>query len=402
MVKAGTLSFLERLVEFCELLRSSGFAVTPSEISDAASAIEFVDLSDERSFHDALKVVLAKKPEDYGIFESLFTSFWFGISPSANATRVVRETDRKIRNTKEEGVSQNMPRHTNLSTVAEKDLLQIVRAMNDNEKKNQEELALYSPVDRRGRKKFGILDSEDRAMMKRGLRTFARKMATRPGRRFALARVGNELDFRRTFRASLKTGGNIVNIKFSEPRISKSRLVFLCDVSGSMDSYSAKILKLLYYAGNTIRGAEVFTFSTELVSVSRLVQGRSLMNASRLISENVDFWSSGTRIGATLGSLISEHPGTIRPSTVLVIVSDGWELGNLEELRMNLREIKRRGVYLVWLNPHADSPNYEPLTSGMKAALPYLDVFSGLEIFTNRRELERVLGRAIHAPHIRR
>jgi uncharacterized protein len=369
--------------------------VTPSETIDATRSLLLVDLSIRADVYNGLRAVLAKRPEDYDKFEQLFRQFWQGLLSTgsiANSKAIAKET----RPNRREKISKNTA-ITSTSREGRKDLLQVLASMNESTSKAKEILALYSPVDRRGKKMFESLESEDRARMKRGLRTFARRMATRPGRRSIYSVQVDRLDFKRTIRSNLKSGGEFTGFSFKSRKITKSRLIFVCDVSGSMDSWSTKLLKVIYHACNTIRGASVYVFSTDIVPVNKLMQGRSLEEASRLVSEDVDIWSSGTRIGSALGALLARHAGMLRPTTVLVIISDGWEVGDLDLLKSNMRELKRRTAGIVWLNPQADDPKFQPLAAGMKAALPFVDFFGGLDVIIDRKTLENVLGKSIHA-----
>ena len=255
-------------------------------------------------------------------------------------------------------------------------------------------LAVYSPLETQSRKSFAELNEvKDRLRLKRGLRSFARVTATLPGRRYGMY-GGRELDFRRTLRSSLKTGGREIEIELRSKKISKSRIVVLCDISGSMDIYSNRILKIAYHMSNTIRGSTIFGFSTKVVPLNRYLQGKSLRESSNLISRNVDSWSSGTRIGSAFMELLSNYSGILRSSTVFVIISDGWELGDLDTFRNGLRGIGHRVKKIVWLNPQADSADYQPLAEGMKIALPYVDVFTGLDIFFDRNKFRSVFGPA--------
>ena len=148
------------------------------------------------------------------------------------------------------------------------------------------------------------------------------------------------------------------------------------DVSGSMDFHSTRLLKVLHLAQNTVPDARVFAFSTGLTRMERYLRGRSLRNAAREVSRNVEIWSSGTRIGAALGRLLREYSADLRADTVVVIISDGWEVGELEVLDENLAKMRRRVSKIVWLNPLADDPGYLPKTLGMQTALPYVDLFA--------------------------
>ncbi len=387
---------LRKLIDFCQALRDEDVVVTPSETLDATSALIFTDLTDRELFYSGLKSTLVKRSEYYPKFDILFEKFWLGkerdssiVKPSGRFS-LPSETKNAAKNVKDATTNQRISRFT-----ASNQLLEII-SNRDLSKETQDQVyGIYSPIETISRKSFGDLTAQDRSLLKRGLRAFARRMASLSGRRFAISNVG-KIDFRRTLRTSLESGGQMTDIRLSRQKISKSRLVMFCDVSGSMDLYSNQLLKLLYYACNTIHRTEVFAFSTQLVSLNKYIQGRSFWEAVHLVSRNVNIWNSGTRIGSALGLLLSEHPGVLRSSTVFIVISDGWELGDLDLLKKRLREIKGRVVKIVWLNPQADSPNYSPLAAGMKAALPFIDVFSGINIFTNKREFERILGRTIY------
>jgi uncharacterized protein with von Willebrand factor type A (vWA) domain len=162
-----------------------------------------------------------------------------------------------------------------------------------------------------------------------------------------------------------------------------------------MDAHATRLLKILHLAQNTLPETRVFAFSTRLTKLEPYLRGRSLWNAAAEVSRGVEIWSSGTRIGEALGRLLHEYPTILRGDTVVVIISDGWEVGDLEVLERNLGRIRARVSRLVWLNPLADDPGYLPKTLGMQMALPYIDLFSGINILSNRKEFTRIVGRSI-------
>jgi uncharacterized protein with von Willebrand factor type A (vWA) domain len=385
--KSEANSFLKRLVTFGEILRQEQFGVTPSETIDAAQAVLEIDISNIADFHNALKCSLVKQSEDYARFDQLFKRFWLSKnSGKDNPLGRITIPGKKIERTLK--IPDSGSNKTGRGRITAGSMFTSQSSDNQAEEKI---LGIYSPIETTSRKSFRDLkQSQDRALLKRALRSFARATATIPGRRLAFAGDGTRLDFRRTFRSNMKSGGHAVEIELLERKISKSRLVVLCDISGSMDSYSERVLKLIYYLSNTIRGSQVYGFSTKVVPLNRFLQGRSLKEAARLVSENVDVWSSGTRIGSAIGELISNYSGVLRSSTVFVVISDGWELGDLDTLKSRLNEIQKRVSKVIWLNPQADSPDYVPLAEGMKNALPYLDVFAGLDIFSNRVKFRHV------------
>ena len=378
------------------MLRSEGFGTTPSETLDAVSAVgALADLSSDVTFREALRTSLAKREELSKRFDHFFDEFWLKPRGMVNPLGRVsiqaksKPIQRSIRQTQSNEIGRGR-------TISNSKATSLVQSPNNAIEKEQSLFALYSPIESLGRKNFGeLFVQQDRLLLKRGVRSFARAMATRPGRRFeASDSESSLLDFRKTFRSSLKIGGDIADIKRRSKKISKTRLVVLCDISGSMDVHSARILKVLYHMANTIRGSQVFAFSTKVVQLNKYLQGVPLREAADLISQKVDIWSSGTRIGAALGELVGAHSGLFKTTTVFVVISDGWELGDLGVLRSQLQQIRRRVKRIVWLNPQADSPDYSPLAEGMKTALPYIDYFSGLDALSSRAMFKQVFGLA--------
>ena len=382
-MRGGIHSFLERLVTFGELLRNEQLGVTPAETLDAARATLSIDVSNLTDFRSALRSTLVKRSEDYERFDHLFKKFWLTRSLRAKENplgRISLPREQKIERLLR--IPDSHSNRTGRGRITAGSMFTSVVPNSPGEADKM--LGIYSPLETTSRKSFQDLDfARDRALLKRGLRSFARVTATRPGRRFERSQNG-DVDFRGMLRKNLRTGGHSVEIELKKRKLSKSRLVVFCDISGSMDSYSDRILKLIYHLNNTIRGSQVFGFSTRVVPLNRYLQGKSLKDASHLISEHVEIWSSGTRIGSALGDLISNHSGILRSSTVFVVISDGWELGDIEVLRSRLAEIRRRVNRIVWLNPQADSVDFTPLAEGMKSSLPYIDLFAGLDVFTNK------------------
>ncbi|HYB03023.1 MAG TPA: VWA domain-containing protein, partial [Nitrososphaerales archaeon] len=381
--------FVQRLIAFSEILREEQFGVTSAETLDAAEATMEINVSNLEDFRVALKASLVKRAEDYARFDLLFRKFWL-TKPTLNENPLGRISISGKKIERPLQIPDNPVNQTGRGRITAGSM---ISSLSPNVEDVDKLLGIYSPLETTSRRTFEELNfARDRALLKRGLRSFARATATRPGRRFVASRNGEKIDFRKLFRRNLKTGGHPLELDLRSRKLSKSRLVVLCDISGSMDSYSARVLKLIYHLTNTIRGSQVFGFSTRVVSLNQYLRGKTWREASHLVSDRVDIWSSGTRIGSALGDLLVNHSGVLRPSTVFIVISDGWELGDLATLRARLNEIRRHVAQIVWLNPQADSPDYVPLAEGMKNSLPYIDIFAGLDIFSNRAKFRRSFG----------
>ena len=235
------------------------------------------------------------------------------------------------------------------------------------------------------------LDSDELKEIERIARQIARRLAARPSRRWRPARRGPRIHLRSTMRRSLETGGDTLYPQRREQKERKTKIVALCDVSGSMDIYSRVLLQFLYALQNAFARVETFVFSTGLNRVTRDLTGDNYRDALVRLSAAVHGWSGGTRIGASLATFNASWSRLVDRRTVVVILSDGWDTGNPEQLADELRVLAHRAGRIVWLNPLLGSPSYEPLTGGMQAALPHVDVFAPAHDLATLRALGRHL-----------
>jgi hypothetical protein len=189
----------------------------------------------------------------------------------------------------------------------------------------------------------------------------------------------------------LSNGGEALDLRFRKRRPRKTRIVALCDVSGSMDLYSRFLLQFLYALQGTVARVESFVFSTRLRRVTDLLRQPDYALALRGLSAEVHDWSGGTRIGACLAEFNRDHPELVDGRTVTVILSDGWDTGDPALLGAEMESLQLRSRRVIWLNPLLGSPGYEPLTQGMQAALPHVSVFAPAHNLSALRALERHL-----------
>ena len=242
-----------------------------------------------------------------------------------------------------------------------------------------------------GEKDFSTFAADDLKEITRVAARIARRLASRPSRRWRPAARGTRIDMRRTVRQSLKTGGEDVELDYRERKPRKTKLVAVCDVSGSMDLYSRFLLQFLYALQNNFARVETFVFSTRLSRVTPQLKGERYAGALTRLARDVHDWSGGTRIGASLTTFASEWPRMLDRRTVAIVLSDGWDTGEPEQLGDALRTIRARAGRVIWLNPLLGGPGYQPLTRGMQAALPHVDVFAPAHNLASLQALARYL-----------
>jgi len=160
----------------------------------------------------------------------------------------------------------------------------------------------------------------------------------------------------------------------TEPRAIPRRLVLLCDISGSMEPYARAYLQFLHAARATGPYAEAFVFATRLTRLTRALRAGTAQVATRRAAAAAPDWSGGTRIGEALKAFNDRHArrGMAR-GAIVVILSDGWERGDPELVGREMARLRRLAHRIVWVNPRAAAPGFQPLAGGMAAALPHCD-----------------------------
>jgi uncharacterized protein len=234
--------------------------------------------------------------------------------------------------------------------------------------------AAWSEIELLRTKDFSRYTDAEMAAARELIVRLARRGPTRLSRRTrASRRRGHTPDLRQIMRESLRTGGEPVHRRWRTPSRRPRQLVLICDVSGSMAAYARMLLQYMQACVVARRRVEAFAFGTRLTRITHELTGRDHDHALERASAAVMDFSGGTRIGAALSELNRAHGRRLGRGAVIVILSDGWDRGDPELLAAEMGRLRRTAHKLVWLNPLAAHPDYEPLTRGMRAAVPHTD-----------------------------
>jgi len=254
----------------------------------------------------------------------------------------------------------------------------IPSAAGDNGMSNQAIGALAAWSATETKSEPGRLDyaDEELAALRQLAHEIRRSVPERRCRRLRPDNHGHRLDVRRTIRESLSTDGEAFRLAYNAPGRRPRRLLFLCDVSGSMERYSRVLLATLKAALSAARQAEAFVFATGLTRLTRSLDHRDLERALEGARSAVPDWSGGTRIGGALAEFNNTYArrGFAR-GAIVVVVSDGWDRGDPETLATEVRRLQLQARRLVWINPRPMPVDEQPLAIGMRAAMPYIDEF---------------------------
>jgi uncharacterized protein with von Willebrand factor type A (vWA) domain len=361
-------SVIQGVTELCRALRDRKVLATPAESIEAVRALGHVDFLDRDDVYHTLRLVLTTRREDLPIFDELFANWW-----SRSSATLALHANRVAARPQGRGPQPVPPPSGTNSGFS----VAGWTAPNEQDE-DAASVASSSAAESRGTKDFATFGTDELDEVRRLAARLARRLEARPSRRWRAVRRGDgdRLDLRRTFRLSLKTGGDLVELARRERKLRRTKLIALCDVSGSMDLYSRFLLQFLYALQHAFTRIETFAFSTRLVPITEALSRESYRAALDELARRERGWSGGTKIGASIAEFVERYPRLVDRRTVVIVLSDGWDTGEPELLSAALSAIERRAGRIVWLNPLLGSPGYQPLTRGMQAALPHLDVFA--------------------------
>jgi uncharacterized protein len=352
------------IVEFCRFARINGVSAGVSETIDAVRAAEAVGPGDETGVRFALRAILCSSPEDWSLFETLFTAFWR--TPDLKPENRPKNPSHRLVAPQRTGRENMAGAFPDVGDPSEKEA--------EREKKT---FSGASAVQRLREVDFSDVEQTDLAELERLAVRLLRRMSHRVAKRLRPRRIRYSIDLRRTIRRSICRGGELIDLRYKGPKKERAKLVILLDVSDSMNAYSLFLLKFAYALGRHSKDARSFIFSTALVEVSEMLRTRRMSDALKTLSAMTTAWSGGTRIGGSLREFNQRYaPGLLSRHTIFIILSDGWDTGAPEDLVAELKKIKSRVSKLIWLNPLLGLADYQPATRGISAALPYIDVFA--------------------------
>jgi len=372
-VRTAGAGLVESTVSLCRALRDRGLLVTTAHAFDAVRALRSIGLSSKAGAYHALKCVLASRPEDFETFDELFEQM-FAPPRQAGGPRSIG-TARKLRTATETAAAPSLDSWGGQGSA-------------DDE---PEEVPGASDARSVADKDFSAFGSQELEEIERIAARIARRLAARPSRRWKSGHRGPRIDLRRTLRGSVGNAGEVLDLRFRRRKPRKTRIVALCDVSGSMDLYSRFLLQFLFALQGSVARVESFVFATELRRITDSLRGRSYPEALRELSHEAQGWSGGTRIGECLAAFNADYGRLVDRRTVVIVLSDGWDTGDPAILSEAVQLLRRRSRRLVWLNPLLGSPGYQPLTVGMQAALPHVSAFAPAHNLASLRALERHL-----------
>jgi uncharacterized protein len=354
------------VVRLGRTLREAGVPVDPSRVQDALLALAAVAFGDREQVYWALRCTLTSRREDIDAFDEVFSR--------------LREPEPALQPDLNPGATPKPDlgqRHEEPSERIEREVAGETQVTDDEQESEPTESGMrWSAVERLRELDFALYSEVELRHASQLVDRLARAMPLRRSRRLQPAPAGPVFDTRRMLREAMRSDGYPLVRLWRAPRLVPRRLLFVVDVSGSMQPYARAMMMFLQAVVRAGRRVEAFTLGTRLTRVTRELDSRNpdeaLLAATRVVRD----WAGGTRIGENLRALNDDwgRKGLTRGG-VIVIVSDGWERGDIGALVGEMERLRRASHTVIWVNPLAGEPGYEPLAQGMAASLPYVDHF---------------------------
>jgi len=353
-------AFLGNVILFGRVLRRAGLSVDADQTRRFAQVLAVLGFDRRGDVKAAGRVIFVRRREERALYDAAFDLFW-------------------RRGTVVGGASEALPRLRQVQPPRSDvrfgpdalEGVEVVEAVDETTIR-----VLASREERLRTADFADLTPEetrDAAAMLAALRP---ALPLRPSRRRRLDRGGGRLAARIMLRRCLATGGEPLDWRWLRRKSRPRPIALVCDISGSMERYSRLLLRFAHALARSGAPVEVFVFGTRLTRITRELRLRDADAALRRVAVKVVDWSGGTRIGASLRELNRRWVRrTIKSGALVLLVSDGWERDDPALLARELAALQRSCHRLIWLDPLAGRPGFEPVTQGLLAALPHVDEF---------------------------
>jgi hypothetical protein len=367
--------FLANAMRFGRLLRRAGLEVEPGQTATFVRALLLLGLDRRGDVRAAGGAIFVRRREDRPLYEAAFDLFWRRRTGPGDSGIVLPRLRQSSRGATAAGASGDERERDGEPLPALRP-----EAASAQELLRSADFATLTPAETR-----------DAQAMIEALRP---RLPVRRARRTRLDRAGHRPAMRSMLRRSLGSGGEALRWRWLRRTERPRPIVLVCDISGSMERYCRFMLRFAQALQRSGAPVEVFVFGTRLTRITRQLRVRSPDEALRRVAGRVVDWSGGTRIGESLHQLNQRWVRrAVRSGAVVLLMSDGWERGDPALLAREMATLRRSCHRLLWIDPLAARPGFEPVTVGLRAALPHVDELVPAASVASLTELAERLGR---------
>lgn len=395
------------LVSFGRALRDHDVDVSLAEINEAARAITLIDPLDRGEFYNALKATLLTDVNQEPTFDRLFEAFWGDARAEADGSderpdRGALEIDQQAPESMADDLERvdrpeadamasperllSRPQDRQAAVESTLDRPGPASAHREDRAAGDQRVALELGRNRRSERlrppSATPMEAERLSML---VRELGRQLGTVRGYE-SEPRATGDIDLRRSLGLRERAPPEFPQL---DKRETLARAVLFVDVSRSMlrNMDQSFLFRLLFECVQQFAAVRVFFFDTSAREVTAHFERANVQRMREALTEAEAEWGAGTTIGACLAAILSEDPFVVDYNTHSLVISDGWDAGDLDVLERQMTGLSRRSRSVIWLNPPASSPAYAPDVSGMRTALPYVDLFAGFATIDDLEDL---------------
>ena len=387
MLPRGYLA--DNVLHFVRVLRAAGMPVGPAKVIDAIAAIEAVGVANKTDFREALAAVLVSRYEQIALFEQAFDVFWR--NPKLLEKMVAALLPRVYSRIDDAPAPPELPSRLAQALLPPK----LPESRPDDEDEVELDAAFtFSPREVLQAKDFATMTADELAQVKTMLARLKLPLPELPVRRTRAAARGHRIDLRATLRGMTGAAGAVAPLAFRARVRRTPPLVVLCDISGSMDRYARMLLHFLHAITNDRHRVHTLVFGTRLTNITRHLKYRDVDVALERVTESVQDWAGGTRIGGSLGEFNRRWSRRLLgQNAVVLLISDGLDAESGEGLEFEMERLAKSCARLVWLNPLLRYAGFEARPAGIRAMLPHVDDFLPVHNLASLTALAAALSR---------
>lgn len=376
------------IMHFARVLRVAGLPIGPGKVIDAIQAVERIGLGRRDDFYWTLHAVFVNRRDQREIFDQAFHVFWR--NPQILERMMSMILPSVALGEGETPESELSPRLAEALTAG-------AATPDDVKTRETEEVEFdatltFSHDEVLREMDFEKMTSAEIEAAKAAMRRMRLPIMEVPTRRYRADKSGARADMRATLRAALRSGGDIIPIRWRQRRHRKPPIVVLCDISGSMERYARMLLHFLHAITNDRDRVHTFLFGTRLTNVTRYLRYKDIDVSLERVADAVVDWSGGTRIGQCLHDFNRDWSRRVlTQGAVVILITDGLDREGGESLPQEMDRLHRSCRRLIWLNPLLRYDQFEPKSQGIRAILPHVDEFRPVHNLESLAQLTHIL-----------
>ena len=378
------------IMHFGRVLRAAGLPIGSGKIIDATKAVIQVGIKTRSDFYWALHATLVNKRDQHDLFDQAFHIFWkdpkllermLGLSmPPVDVNNIDQPNEEEALRRLQEAMNQNSDNSSSEDDSGEEEEIEVDAAMTVSERE------LLQSMD------FEEMSAEEIEKAKKTISRMHLPIIQIATRRFQPSSNSRTVDMRATFRAALRSGATLIPLKFKKRRLRKPPIIILCDISGSMSRYTRMFLHFMHVVTNDRDRVFTFLFGTRLTNVTRYLKNKDIDIAITNVTNAVEDWAGGTRIGESL-AYFNKHwtRRVLGQGAIVILISDGLDRDAGRGLQIEVERLHKSCQRLIWLNPLLRFDGFQPKSQGIQAILPSVDEFRPVHNLTSLEELIEAL-----------